>query len=380
MTTTLRVIVDQIVAPVPGGIGRYTEELTRQLIATAPPGCVVAGVVSASPEADYELINTLLPGLTDLFKSTLARRELELAWQHGFTRLPGSGMLHATGLFAPLSRHDRVNNEGEQTVVTVHDTIPWTHPDALSSRRVGWYKAMIKRSQKYADAVVVPTHTVAGQLQEIADFGDRVRVIGGAVSSKLVLPVDPDARAARLDLPERYILAVGTLQPHKGINELIAALAQPELAGIPLLIAGPEGWRGVDVAAVAAEAGLPEGRVRSLGFLADADLAVALDRAAVFVFPSLAEGFGLPVIEAFSLGTPVVHSDDPALVEVSAGAGLAVEREPAVGYPSRLAVAIRSVLDDKELATRMGFEGQDRARAFSWRDSAERVWQLHADL
>ncbi len=120
--------------------------------------------------------------------------------------------------------------------------------------------------------------------------------------------------------------------------------------------------------------------MRSLGFLADADLAVALDRAAVFVFPSLAEGFGLPVIEAFSLGTPVVHSDDPALLEVSAGAGLSVEREPAVGYPSRLAGAIRSVVDDRELATRMGFEGQDRARTFSWRDAAERVWQLHADL
>ncbi|MES2170924.1 MAG: glycosyltransferase family 1 protein [Actinomycetota bacterium] len=380
MTTTLRVIVDQIVAPVPGGIGRYTEELTRQLIATAPPGCAVAGVISASPEADYERVTMLLPGLTDLFKSTLARRELEVAWQHGFTRLPGTGMLHATGLFAPLSRHDRVNNIGDQTVVTVHDTIPWTHPDALSSRRVGWYKAMLKRAQKYADAVVVPTHTVAGQLQEIADFGDRVRVIGGAVSPKLVLPVDPDARAARLDLPDRYILAVGTLQSHKGIRELIAALALPALDGVTLLIAGPEGWKGVDVATIAAEAGLADGRVRSLGFLADADLAVALDRASVFVFPSFAEGFGLPVIEAFSLGTPVVHSDDPALLEVSAGAGLAVEREPAAGYPTRLADAIRSVLDNPDLATRMGFEGQDRARTFSWRDSAERVWQLHADL
>lgn len=380
MTTTLRVIVDQIVAPVPGGIGRYTEELTRQLIATTPPGCAVAGVVSASPEADYQRITMLLPGLTDLFKSTLARRELELAWQHGFTRLPGTGMLHATGLFAPLSRHDRVNNVGEQTVVTVHDTIPWSHPDALSSRRVGWYKAMIKRAQKYADAVVVPTHTVAGQLQEIADFGDRVRVIGGAVSSKLVLPVDPSARAERLGLPETYILAVGTLQSHKGIGQLISALALPELDGVTLLIAGPEGWKGADIATIAAQAGLAEGRVRSLGFLADADLAVALDRAAVFVFPSLAEGFGLPVIEAFSLGTPVVHSDDPALLEVSAGAGIAVEREPAVGYPARLATAIRSVIDDRQLATRLGFEGQDRARAFSWKDSAERLWQLHADL
>ncbi len=378
--TTLRVIVDQIVAPIPGGIGRYTEELTRELIRTAPRGCRVAGIVSSSPESDYELIETLLPGLDGLFKSALARRELELAWQHGFTRLPGSGMIHATGLFAPLSKHDRLNSPGEQIAVTIHDVIPWTNPDALSPRRLGWYKAMVKRAHKYADAVVAPTHTVASQLSEIYDFGDRIRVIGGGVSTKLTLPVDPDARAARLELPHRYILSVGTLQPHKGIAPLIRAMARPELEGYTLLIVGPEGVNGLDIAGIAAEAGLAEDRVAALGYLSDADLAVALDRASVFVFPSLAEGFGLPVIEAFSFGTPVVHSDDPAVLEVSAGAGLAVARDAAESYPERLAEAIGSVLRDPALAQRMGIQGRDRARTFSWADSAEKVWQLHADL
>ncbi len=378
--TTLRVIVDQIVAPIPGGIGRYTEELTRELIHTAPTGCHVTGIVSSSPEADYQLIETLLPGLDGLYKSALARRELELAWQHGFTRLAGGGMMHATGLFAPLSKHDRINNVGEQIAVTIHDAIPWTTPEALSARRLGWYKAMAKRALRYADAVVVPTHAVASQLGEFFDFGDRVRVIGGAVSSKLALPIDPDSRAERLELPERYLLSVGTLQAHKGIAPLIRALARPELDEYTLLIAGPEGTQGLDVAGMAADAGLAEGRVRILGHLADADLAVTLDRASVFVFPSLAEGFGLPVIEAFSFGTPVVHSDDPAVLEVSAGAGLAVARDAPETYPERLADAISSVLGDPALAERMGIQGRDRARTFSWTDSAERVWQLHADL
>jgi glycosyltransferase involved in cell wall biosynthesis len=378
--TTLRVIVDRILGPTPGGIGRYTEELTRELIRTAPFGCEVSGIVASSPESDYETIRMLLPGLAELYKSALERRELQLAWQHGFTRLPGRGMVHAPSLFAPLSRHDRLNNEGDQTVVTIHDVIPWTHPDTLSPRRVAWYKAMAKRAHKYADAVVVPTHTVAAQLGEILDFGDRIRVIGGAVSSKLTVPVDPDVRAARLELPDRYILSVGTLEPRKGVAALIRAMAEPELADLPLLIAGPEGSGELDVDAVALEAGLGEGRVRSLGYLADADLAVALDRATVFAFPSLAEGFGLPVVEAFHFGTPVVHSDDPAVVEVAAGAGVAVKREDAEGYPRRLAEAIRTVLDDPRLAERMRFSGLDRAKNFSWRDSAEKVWQLHADL
>ena len=118
----------------------------------------------------------------------------------------------------------------------------------------------------------------------------------------------------------------------------------------------------------------------ALGQLSDADLSVVLDRATVFAFPSLAEGFGLPVIEAFSFGTPVVHSDAPAVAEVAAGAGVEVPRDDAEGYPVRLAEAIRSIVDDDALAQRLGFTGIDRAAAFSWRDSAQRVWQLHADL
>jgi glycosyltransferase involved in cell wall biosynthesis len=100
----------------------------------------------------------------------------------------------------------------------------------------------------------------------------------------------------------------------------------------------------------------------------------------VFVFPSLVEGFGLPVIEAFNFGTPVVHSDDAAVVEVTAGAGVVVARDDPSGYPDRLAAAISSVLTDPALSSRLGFLGRDRASAFSWTDSAEKVWQLHADL
>lgn len=378
--TTLRVIVDQIISPIPGGIGRYAEELTRALIETAPLGCDVAGIVSASPEPDYEKVLTLLPGLSELMKSPLARRELSLAWQHGFTKIPGSGMVHSPSLLAPLRRHDRLNNQSDQMVVTIHDVVPWTHPETLTPHGVSWHKAMAKRAQKYADAVVVPTHAVASQLSEIFDFGDRIRIISGAVSSKFAVPVDADERAMRLELPERYLLSVGTLEPRKGLQSLIRSLASNEDAGLPLLIVGPPGWGDLDVTAIAADAGLEPDRVRTMGYLDNADLAVTLDRATVFVFPSLAEGFGLPVIEAFSFGTPVIHSDDPAVVEVAAGAGVTVELSPLEDYPERLAKAIFGLVSDDALRERLRFAGADRASAFSWTDSAEKVWQLHADL
>jgi glycosyltransferase involved in cell wall biosynthesis len=378
--TTLRVIVDQIVAPVPGGIGRYAEELTRALIQTAPPGCVVDGIVSASTEADYQKINTLLPGLGNLYKSPLARRELAAAWQFGFTVLPGKGMVHATSMLAPLYRHDPVNDPGNQTAITIHDTVPWTHPQTLTPRGVSWHKAMAARAYKYADAVVVVSHTVADELTQYYDFGERVRVISGAPSSKLAVPLDASERAAQLGLPERYILAVGTLEPRKGLEPLIRSLALPQTGDLPLIVVGPQGWGGVDLDTVARDAGLAEGRVRALGQLSDTDLAVVMSRPIALVYPSMSEGFGLPVVEAFSLGTPVIHSDAPALLEVAADASVVVERSDADGYPERLADAIGRVAGDSKLRDRLKYLGLDRSKAFSWRASAEKVWQLHADL
>jgi len=379
--TTLRVIVDQVVAPVPGGIGRYAEELTRQLIATAPAGCDVEAVVSAVSRAELEHVRTLLPGLAGLDRLALPRRELALAWQGGFAHGASHGMVHAPSVLAPLVKHDHHQEPGRQTVVTVHDTVPWTHPETLTPRGVHFHKAMVKRAFKHADAVVVPTHAVAAQLNEIHRFDDRLRVIGGAPSGRLRVPVDADLRAERLGLPDRYVLAVGTLEPRKGLAALIAAMAHPDApADVPLVISGPDGWGDVDVAGTAEGAGLSPDRVKVLGHVDDADLAVAYDRASVFVFPSLAEGFGLPVVEAMSFGVPVIHSDDEAVREVASDAGVAVARNPRESYPERLAQAMYQVVNDPHLAGQLGVAGPDRARMFDWRDSALETWQLHADL
>ena len=379
--TTLRVIVDQVIAPVPGGIGRYAEELTRQLIATAPTGCDVEAVVSAAPPADLDHLRTLLPGLSGLERLTLPRRELAVAWQGGMARGASRGMVHAPSVLAPLVKHNRFQEPGRQTVVTVHDTVPWTHPETLTSRGVHFHRAMVKRAFRHADAVVVPTHAVAAQLNAIHRFEDRLRVIGGAPSGRLRVPVDADLRAERLGLPERYVLAVGTLEPRKGLTALIQAMAHPDAPqDVPLVIAGPDGWGDVDVIGTAERAGLAPDRLKVLGRVDDTDLAVVYDRATVFVFPSLAEGFGLPVIEAMSLGTPVIHSDDEAVREVASDAGVCVAREPRDSYPERLAQAAFQVVNDAHLAGQLAVAGPDRARMFDWHDSALETWQLHADL
>jgi glycosyltransferase involved in cell wall biosynthesis len=379
--TTLRVIVDQMVGPVPGGVGRYTEELTRHLVSTAPAGCDVEAVVSAASRDEIDRLTTLLPGLSGLDRLVLPSRELALSWQGGLVGRASHGMVHAPSVLAPLVKHDRFREVGRQTVVTVHDTVPWSHPETLTRHGVAFHKAMVKRAWKYADAVVVPTHAVAASLNDVYRFDDRLRVIGGAPSERLRVPVDADLHAERLGLPERYVLAVGTLEPRKGLTHLIEAMARRDAPqDIPLVISGPDGWGDVDVVEIAERAGLPEGRVKVLGRIDDADLAVVYDRATAFVFPSLAEGFGLPVIEAMSFGTPVIHSDDPAVCEVAADAGVTVAIEPRASYPERLAQAMYQVVNDAHLRDQLAIAGPDRARMFDWQDSANEVWHLHADL
>ncbi|WP_104135607.1 glycosyltransferase family 1 protein [Cryobacterium sp. Y62] len=378
---TLRVIVDQMVAPVPGGVGRYAEELTRALIASAPAECEVEGIVSSSPSAQYAVIEAALPGLANLHKTVLARRELATAWALGVIASSGSGLIHAPGLLAPLRRHDRAV-DGTQIAVTLHDVLAWTHPSSLTPTTVAWTKGMLKRARKHADAIVVPSHAVARQLTEIMDLGDRVRVIGGAVGRGLLLPAIPivEERLQAMELPSQYLLTAGSLDPRKAVTALITALGLPGAPDLPLIVLGPDTWGELDLASVADEAGLAPGRVRALSGLSDSDLAVVIARASVFVYPSLEEGFALPIIEAFHLGTPVVHSDAPALLEAAGDAGVAVERADAKEYPGRLLEAVNRVLGDSVLRNRMSIFGGDRARAFSWHDSAERVWQLHADL
>jgi glycosyltransferase involved in cell wall biosynthesis len=262
-------------------------------------------------------------------------------------------------------------------VITVHDTVPWTHPEGLTRRGVGWHRRMIGRAARRADALVVPTAAVAHDLPRHVPCQARVHVVGEGVTAAVThLPHDAAAIATRLGLPPRYVLAVGTLEPRKGIETLLAALAGPYAPDLPLVLAGQRGWGQLDPVALARQFGLDPVRIHLLGKITDPELAVVLHGAAVLAAPSLAEGFGLPVLEAMAAGVPVVHSDAPALIEVAGGAGVVVGRN----NPAALAAALRAVLSDTGKAQAMIDAGRRRAEQFSWERTARRVWSVHTDL
>lgn len=341
----LTVVLEQCLAPVPGGTGRYSREIAAAL-ARAPGADPITGVVAWHRSIEAALV----PDVAGPRRLPLPRRALVAAWERGLGPQAGGDVVLAPTPLHPSPRRT-------PTVVVVHDAVPWTHPETLTPRGVAWHRAQVERAAREAALIVVPTHAVAAELGRQVALRE-VLVVGEGVSGELALPDDADARAAAMGLPERFLLTVATLEPRKGLDVLLAALALPGAPDLPLLCAGQTGWGDVD-----------PGGARLLGRVSDADLAVLLNRATVLVVPSRAEGFGLPLLEAMAAGTPVVTSQAAALVEVGGGAARTSPLEPAA-----LAEALREVVDDEALQARMVTAGLLRAAAFSWDAAAALLW------
>lgn len=366
----LVVIAEQLFAAVPGGTGRYTEQLLPALAATAPPGWTVATVVCRHAD----VAKAQVEGVDGPRMLPLPRKALTALWQYGAPYWPGGDAVHAPTPFAPP-----FTPRGKTLTVTVHDTVPWTHPEMLTPRGVRWHRSTIARAARIADAVVVPTHAVAADLAARVDVTVPVEVIPHAAAAVFGTPQTQESRAGAQDSrPEEYLLAVGTLEPRKGIDVLIAAVGLLHRRGTPappLLLAGPDGWGGLNPRELATEQGLPPDAVRPLGRLEDAALAAVVQGARAVVVPSLAEGFGLPVLEAMSAGVPVIHSDAAALVEVAGNAGITVAR----GNAEALADALHQLHHDAARRAQLSAAGRRRAAEFSWQRAAESLWRLHAD-
>lgn len=382
MTALLRVVLDQVVAPTSADLSMASRELGRALVTAAPAGCAVEGIVPAVADA-AGVVEASVPGLFDLSRTALARRELAVAWQLGVAPGIGGGMIHSPTLMAPLVKHDRVHDH-DQTVVTLWDLDAWERPGELARPAVTWHKAMLKRAVRFADAVVVPTHALAVRVAELGAFGDRVRVIAGAAPAGFAVPTDEVGRRRALDLPEGFVLVAGSSAPSARLEEALKAAARSG-ADLPVVVIdAPEGDEPA-IADLAAAAGLGEGRVHVRGVLEDADRAAVLGGAVVFLAPAVSSAFPWRVVEALAVGVPVVAADSPVHREVILDGGVYAQATPAGGNDGgdvgdSLAAALADVLRTTEAVGRHAVLAADRGRAFSWAGAAERVWQLHADL
>ena len=372
--------VDQLFVAAPGGIGTYVRELLDAFADMAPDSGratdseretetdredgqgvahrpditafnVARGLPGDVPAAHHRFDTVTIPGsIRSLYPSwnLFARPALPPA-------LSGCHVVHGTNHAAVPPAGD-----GQGLVVTVHDLAFDHFPEAFPSAWRWLYRAGVRAAIRRADVLIVPSAATAVDLVARGADAGAVRITPLA-SSLPHTPTDVDDVLRRLGIPRPYVVCAATLEPRKNQARLVRAYRQVAVE-VPhaLVLAGPAGWRVAELEAELEQMG--SGTVVRTGRLDASDLDAVIRGADAMVYPSLYEGFGLPVIEAMARGVPVVASTTPAVAETAGDAAVLVDPHDVAG----LADALARVLTDDSLRGDLSDRGRDRAGAFSW--------------
>ena len=259
-------------------------------------------------------------------------------------------------------------------VLTIFDLTPFTHSSChLPSTR--WVSSLTLLWAKRAKRLLTFSEAVKGQLVNRLRFEPSRIVVTPLAADERFRPQPPEVIAKvreRYGLQRPYLLFVGTIEPRKNLPTLLKAFA-PLTNSLPhrLVLVGAKGWGWEQVAGEIERLGL-KGRVMCTEYVPDEDLPALMNGADLFVYPSLGEGFGLPPLEAMACGTPVLCSDAPALPEVVGDAALTLPPTEVAAWTETL----HRVLRDEGLRETLRRKGLERARQFSWEETARRT--LHA--
>ena len=370
----LTVCLDATAVPAkPGGAGRYVLSLARALAAGDDVGVTV--VCRQGDRARWEE----QVGPEPVIDVGPTRRPLRLAWEQAalprlLNRLPVD-VHHGPHYTMPLLSN-------RPTVVTVHDLSFFSHPEWHQPAKVAFFRGAIRVAAARADAIVAVSRTTAERLQARSRPQAPVHVIPHGVDHDRFRPAlgaeevaADEAARARLGIEpgRRYVAFVGTLEPRKDVPSLVRAFDRVA-AGHPdvtLVLAGSRGWGGSAVESAVAAAGARD-RILMTGYVTDAENVALLRGAAVVAYPSLEEGFGLPAVETFACGTPLVTTSGSAMEEVALGAALLVTP----GDVDELAEALDATLAGGTEVERRRLLGLEVAAGHTWKESAA----AHAEL
>jgi glycosyltransferase involved in cell wall biosynthesis len=293
-----------------------------------------------------------------------AGRGVRLAWEQ--LGLPGQArahlldVLHSPHYTMPLRHPTR-------SVVTFCDMTFLLHPDLHQAVKRVFFPAIMRLSARRADRLIAISESTRDDLVRMWGV-DRSRIAAIPLAADTgYRPRSPEEIAetcGRHGLrPGGYILYVGVLEPRKNVDRLVEAFGRvaKELPGVDLVIAGRRGWMYDQIFRQVEALGLHE-RVRFTGYVANEELPALYAGARLFAYPSKYEGFGLPVLEAMSCGTPVITTNVSSMPEVAGDAAVLVEPDDVAG----LAAALLRVSDDHALRNQLACRGLARAKAFSW--------------
>lgn len=339
------------------------------------------GVAIMAFVADRHASSVLPPAITvHPMPAWAGRRSTRIVWEQlGLPlalRRVGVALLHSPAYAMPLACPT-------PAVVTVHDLSFFHLPETFPRAQGAYLRAATRQAVRRAAALIAVSDYTRRELVRLlgADPARIFVVPNGTDPSCRPLPrADVDAYRARAGLPQRFILAVGTLQPRKNLATLVRAYAELRRrlpnADVPaLVIAGAHGWGESNVAALIAELGL-EGQVILPGYIPLEDLPALYNAALLLAYPSRYEGFGLPVVEAMACGTPVIVADATSLPEVAGEAGLKIGPDDVAGWAAGMAM----VIDDPARAAAMRQAGLRQAAPFTWTRAAQQTIAVYRQV
>jgi glycosyltransferase involved in cell wall biosynthesis len=354
-----------------GGVGRYVDSL---LAALARAGADLAVACQRADAERYGGLSgvTVVPG-----PAPIAHRPARLAWEQ--TGLPlvashvGADVVHSPHYTMPL-------RAGRPVVVTLHDATFFTDPDVHSTVKATFFRSATRMALKRAARCVVPSQATRSELQRVleADVSAVDVAYHGVDTEVFHVPTEADKARVRSRLGlegTSYVAFLGMLEPRKNVPGLVRGWVKAcEGRQDPpaLVLAGATGWDDeVDTAIAEVPTHL---RVLRPGYLRLADLPGYLGGAVVVGYPSLGEGFGLPVLEAMACGAPVLTSDRLALPEVGGDAVAYTEPDA-----DSVATALSALLDDPDRRAALAAAGRERAATFTWDRCAEQHLRAYAE-
>lgn len=360
-----RVLVDATAVPSDrGALGRYVNGLIAAL------GAAGADLAVACQRSDEERYQRMVPEARVVSGPTaIAHRPARLAWEQ--TGLPlVAAQVHADVIHAPY--YSMPVRPGVPTVVTVHDVTYFSEPELHNTVATTFVRAATRTAVRRATRVVVPSKATRDELEHhLGADPTRLDVAYHGVDHELFhRPDETECQRVsdRLGLHGYpYIAFLGVIEPRKNILNLVRGWAEA-VADLPdppaLVLAGSRGWDDEVERVVTSVPG--HLRVVRPGYLRYSDLAGFFGGSRIVAFPSVGEGFGLPVLEAMACGAPVLTTHRTSLPEVGG---------EAVGYtepdPDSIASSLRALLDDPQRRHTLADAGAERSREFTWEASAE---------
>lgn len=357
-----------------GGIGRYTRGLITTLAQLDQQHRYLLLYTPDSPMAGLRTFDNQ-PNFSHK-QYPLRERWMTIGWHRFNLPLPVEtftgpvDLFHSPNFILPPAHRAK-------TLLTVHDLSFIRHPQGAVDKLRRWLEKVVPRSLARADHILADSHSTKQDLIDIYNISpSQITVVGAGVESRFQPITKPSALKQVTDkynLPSKFILGVGTLEPRKNFTGLIEAFSHSAVCETHhLVIAGGKGWLYDDIFA-AAESSAVADRIHLIGFVADEDLPTLYSLADVFAYPSHYEGFGIPVIEAMACGTPVVCADNSCLPEVAGNSAVQITATDR----NALANALHQLVTDFSLREKVISEGFQQAKQFNWPTAAQRLLTVY---